>query len=521
MHVLNPNRALRAAASLGLALLLGACAGGSGDALHPLDLDAKLARQQARFELVQQRVAERHADLRVPLAQRTISRQEWEQWLAPAPHEAFTEADLAQLQERHAHQVQASRTQAVQRSPLDLDALRARPAEQAAQRIGQLCAAMPKGGMLHVHPWGNLTPQTFRTLLERRNPPIPAAQLAQSLADTGSRAWLYPDELAWLRTLPAQAPYLSLPPADRERLVALAVLPPGAHPFERFEAIFRLVALAIDGDWDALVQSYDDFAQRAVAAGLSYVEFTESISPVEISSYEALAQRLQARFGLEVRFNNAYFRTDSAAEQDAQVQAMLGAGPSPYIPGIDLLANEGDTPALEHGQAVYGPVLAQARLQGRPWRRTMHAGELGARHNPRDALLLGAERLGHGVRLIDDPWTLQYAIERAVPIEINLSSNLKLGAVPDLRQHPFLTYLRLGLPVSLSTDDEGMFATDIVQECVKAVQHTDVTYHEMREMALNSIRTAFVDEGTRARLLRELEQRFAQFEQSALFAALP
>ena len=509
----------RAAATLATVVWLGACAGGATDA--SLSLDAKLARQQARFEAVQQRLVERHADVSVPLAQRTIARSEWEQWLAPAAHEQFTPEDLAQLQARYDAQVASSRAQAVQRSRIDLAALRALPTEQATPYMRELCTAIPKGGMLHIHPWGSLTPATYRTLLEQRNPIIDAATLAQTLSDTQGRAWLYPDELAWLRSLPAQAPYLSWPQADRERLVALAVLPEGVQPFERFEAMFRLMALAIGGDWRNLEQSYNEFAQRAVQAGVSYVEFTERIPPEEVPQYEAIAQRLEARWGLTVRFNNAYFRTAPAAEQDAQVQAMLRAGPSPYIPGIDLLANEGDTPALEHGQTVYGPVLADVRRQNRPWRRTLHAGELGARHNPRDALLLGAERLGHGVRLMDDPLTLHYAITQAVPIEINLTSNLKLGAVSDIRQHPFLTYLRLGLPVSLSTDDEGMFATDIVKECLLAVAQTDVTYHELKEMARNSIRTSFASDDVKARLLSELAQRFVQWEASAWWGSLP
>lgn len=516
-----PRRRLHAALALLTLLGLAACGGGSVEATRSFSLDEKLVLQQARFDQVQQRLAERHADTRVPLAQRSIGREQWERWLTPPPSQAFSAADLAQLQARQARQVQASRALALQRSSIDLQALRAQPAEQAQPLMRQFCQAMPKGGMLHVHPWGNLTPQTYRMLLEQRNPVIDAAALLQTLSNRQGRAWLYPEELAWLAGLPAQTRYLALAQADRERLVALAELPPGAHRFERFEAIFRLIALAIGDDWDRLVQSYDAFAQRAQQAGLSYIEFTESIAPEEVARYEALAQRLQARYGLTVRFNNAFFRTDAASLQDAQVQAMLAQPPSPYIPGIDLLADESDTPALEHGQAVYGPVLAQVRLRGMPWRRTMHAGELGDARNPRDALLLGAERLGHGVRLIDDPLTLEYAASRAVPVEVGLSSNLQLGAVQELSRHPFLTYLRLGLPVSLATDDEGMFATDIVNDCVRAVGQTDVTYHELKEMALNSLRSSFAQEEVKARLLQRLQQDFTRFEQSPAFLALP
>ena len=226
------RRALRATTAVLAAVLLAACAG--SDVERALSLDDKLARQQDRFETVQQRLIERHADLSTPLAQRTISRSEWEQWLTPAAHEAFTPDDLAQLQARQAQQVQSSRTLAVQRSRINLDALRSLPADQATPRIREFCQAVPKGGMLHIHPWGNLTPDTYRTLLERRNPTIDAADLAQTLSDTQGRAWLYPDELAWLRSLPTQAPYLSWQQADRERLVSLAVLPPGVHRFERF-----------------------------------------------------------------------------------------------------------------------------------------------------------------------------------------------------------------------------------------------------------------------------------------------
>lgn len=92
----------------------------------------------------------------------------------------------------------------------------------------------------------------------------------------------YPEEIAWLKSLPAEVSYLELTPADRERLVSMSALPDGAHPFERFEAIFTFVALALGGNRENLVNSYDDFAWRAVEAGVFYVEFTNSMSPEEL-----------------------------------------------------------------------------------------------------------------------------------------------------------------------------------------------------------------------------------------------
>lgn len=507
-------RPLCRALCLSSVALLAACS-----SLSPttLSLDQKLERQQQRFDFVQQQVIQRYTDESLPLAQRFIVREEWDKWLTPQAHEQFSEEDKQQLLTHFKQDIQASRQQAARHSLIDLDKVRALPQPQALQYIQKMCAAMPKGGMLHIHPWGSLTPETFQASLERTNPVIDVATLVQQLSNPQGRARLYPEELAWLRSLPQKAHFLSWQKKDRERFVALSVLPSGVHSFERFEGVFRILATAIGDSWDNLSKSYDDFMQRAVNAGVSYVEFTEHITPEQIDQYEALAQRLEQRYGVVVRFNNAFFRTQTNEDLDKQVQAMLQAGTSPHIIGVDLLANETDTPALEKGQVVYGAVLAAVKRKGATWRRTMHAGELGADYNPRDALLLGAERLGHGVRLINDPLTLQYARTKAIPIEINLTSNLKLGAVPDLQQHPFLTYLRLGLPVSLSTDDEGVFATDINQECELAASKTDVTYYELKEMAKNSIRTAFVDDKTKAALLDKLAQQFTTFERQ--FAA--
>jgi len=129
-------------------------------------------------------------------------------------------------------------------------------------------------------------------------------------------------------------------------------------------------------------------------------------------------------------------------------------------------------------------------------------------------MLLGAQRLGHGVRLERDPVALQYAAQHRIAIEINLTSNVKLGAVDDIARHPYLKFLRLGLPVSLSTDDEGMFETDALGECVLAVGKTDLTYYEYREMAFNSIRTAFVDDTLKRSFLQRLDNEFAVFERS-------
>jgi len=98
------------------------------------------------------------------------------------------------------------------------------------------------------------------------------------------------------------------------------------------------------------------------------------------------------------------------------------------------------------------------------------------------------------------------------PVGINISSNLRLTDVPDVEHHPFLNYLRLGLPVSLSTDDEGIFDTDINRECELAIAKTDITYAELKAMAFNSLSTSFASDEDKKSLLGILSARFQQFE---------
>lgn len=486
-----------------------------------LTLDEKLAREHQRYDHAQQLVRERYKDSDKPLNQKLISRNEWEKSLAPRPEEAFTTADLDELRARQKRRIESARAAAIKASIIDFSAWRTLPEQQSQQVIRQFCEAVPKGGMLHIHPKGSVNQKTFRTLFERSNPVIEGAQLYKELSDPKGGAHLYPDELAWLKTLPASARFLSLPRAEQDRIVQMGVLPPGTHEFERFQAVFYFILPVMLDDWNSIPLAYEDFAERAVRAGVQYVEFTEAITPEEVPKYEQVADMLAKKYGLVVRFNAAYFRIFSPESQHAAVNAMLKKMDSPVIVGIDLLASERDTPALETAQAVYGPVMAANAANGGRWRRTMHAGEHGDARNPRDALLLGAERLGHGVRLIENPVVMQYAADRRTPVEINLISNLKLRAVNDIRAHPYLTYLRLGMPVSLSTDDEGIYETDINDECVLAVGKTDLTYHEFREMAFNSLRTSFATDEVKQPLLAELKRRFDRFEEKLLAQSPP
>ena len=144
---------------------------------------------------------------------------------------------------------------------------------------------------------------------------------------------------------------------------------------------------------------------------------------------------------------------------------------------------------------------------------SIHAGEVDEpNHHVRDTLLLGAQRIGHGVNLITDPQTLQAMRYGPYMVEINLVSNLLLEYVSDYAQHPFPEYLRLGVPVALSTDDRGMWDSTMTDEFFVAVKEFDLSWQEIKTLSRNSLQYSFTDDATKQQLLADYDTRIKQFE---------
>ena len=144
----------------------------------------------------------------------------------------------------------------------------------------------------------------------------------------------------------------------------------------------------------------------------------------------------------------------------------------------------------------------------------IHAGEVDepSKH-VRQTLLLGADRIGHGVDLITDPDTMLLMQEGPYLVEIQLISNQLLEYTEDLSKHPFPEYLRTGIPVNLNTDDRGMWDTNMTDEYFTAIKHFDLSWEEVVEITRNGIAYSFAPEPEKQRMLRELDAALADFEQ--------
>ncbi len=139
-------------------------------------------------------------------------------------------------------------------------------------------------------------------------------------------------------------------------------------------------------------------------------------------------------------------------------------------------------------------------------RLTTHAGEFGGPESVRDAIRhLDVERIGHGVRAIEDPDLVRELVDRDVTLEVCPGSNVVLGLYPDFAAHPIAQLRDAGVNVTVSTDDPPFFHTTMRREyemLSQAFGWDAKDFAALNETALNA---AFCDEETRTRVRTRLE----------------
>ncbi len=150
-----------------------------------------------------------------------------------------------------------------------------------------------------------------------------------------------------------------------------------------------------------------------------------------------------------------------------------------------------------------GPRFAEAfrRAGAAGLRRTVHAGESSGPEGVRDAIeLLGADRIDHGVRAIEDPELVALLVDRRIPLGVCPTSNLALGVYASIEEHPIDRLRRAGAVVSINTDDPVLLGASLVGEYALCSKVFGWSEDDLRALARNSIDASFASADVKERL---------------------
>lgn len=120
-----------------------------------------------------------------------------------------------------------------------------------------------------------------------------------------------------------------------------------------------------------------------------------------------------------------------------------------------------------------------------------HAGETTNAQNVWDALAIGAERIGHGIRAVEDPELMAHLRDNEIPLEICISSNVRTGAVASIEEHPVRKLFEAGVPIVLNTDDPALFGCSLPDEFLVARERCGFSATELDLIAQQAFRFAF------------------------------
>lgn len=301
---------------------------------------------------------------------------------------------------------------------------------------------------------------------------------------------------------------LELPSFDLEELrphVQVTEPQPGIMAFiEKFEWMTGVLV-----DYEACRRVGYENVLDAQAEGIDYIELRFSplfmaqphgLHPADVALAVAEgAEQGAAETGVGINLIGILSRHFGAELAMEELGALLAH--REHFAGLDLAGDEANFPGelfVEHFQI--------ARDTG--WRITVHAGEAAGPESVWQAIDgLGAERIGHATRALEDPTLVDHMLERGVGVETNLTSNVQTSTVPSYAAHPLKAMLEAGLLATINTDDPGISNIDLPHEYRVAAPQAGLSPEQIRQAQRNALDLAFLPEADKQSLLEKAQAR--------------
>jgi adenosine deaminase/aminodeoxyfutalosine deaminase len=277
--------------------------------------------------------------------------------------------------------------------------------------------------------------------------------------------------------------------------------------FQEFLEAFRLVAQLLETPSDyALITSR--LMEWLAAQNVRYAEITLAAGvllwkkqslPAVFEAVARAAGETGSRLGVRVNWIFDAVRQFGAGH----ARAVLLWAARFRSAGIVAFGIGGDEEKGPAGRFV--DVYREARDLG--LHVTAHAGETVGPESIREAvLLLGAERIGHGLTAAQDEAVMSLLRERRISLEVCPTSNVCTGVLARLEDHPLPRFLKSNLVVTLNSDDPAMFGTSLEDEFVLVAQTFALTAKDILQLSQEAIRSTFLPETERENLLAELHR---------------
>ena len=215
------------------------------------------------------------------------------------------------------------------------------------------------------------------------------------------------------------------------------------------------------------------------------------------------ARRAEKDFGVITRLIASINRHESP-KLAAQVSYLAAERREMGIVGLDLAGNE-----AEFSADPFIKILKNAQKEG--LHLTVHAGEWGAAENVTQAIdLLGAERIGHGIRVLESENATRLALERQIPFEVCITSNYQSGVVPETAAHPIGRMLTKGLNVTINSDDPSISTIQLSDEFRLVCEVLDMPLEILRGRIIAAAWSAFLPNHEKEYLAQALDREFSE-----------
>ena len=318
---------------------------------------------------------------------------------------------------------------------------------------------------------------------------VPTAELHVHLEGTVSLAMLL--ALAARKDHPLDHPVFHAGPAGAwtDFATFLSAYEAAAAVFQeaddyRWAAREYLCSLAADG---ALYAELTVAPQLAARNGVGLADLLEAVA-------EGIEQARDTT-GIEARILAAAVRHLDVGDAEQLARAVVARG-HPLVTGFGLAGDE-RVPASKFMQTF--EITSAAGLGA-----SIHAGEVSGPKSVWDALALPIQRIGHGVRSIEDALLVAEIARRGIVLECCPGSNVALGIYADLAHHPIDALRQAGVQVTLNSDDPAFFGTTLADEYRRSSATFEWDAQHLRALTATALSAAFVDDDLKAKLLARL-----------------